>query len=127
MNGDGYTKFPNRLIEQIMTYGFNATQMSILLYIARNTYGWNTSFCDISLSKVAAAIGRHKNGVAREIEKLIADNVLSVENEPTYRRARTVSINPHFEDWSNSPVCHSRVLLSQSSVSQQSVIWQRFQ
>lgn len=121
MNGGGYTRFPNELLEQIMSYGFNSTQIAILLYVARNTYGWNTSFCDISLSKVARAIGRHKNGVAREIEKLIADNVLYVENEPTYRRPRTVSINPSFDDWSHSPVCHSRVLLSQPSVTHQNV------
>lgn len=121
MISDGYTKFPNRLLEQIMSYGFNSTQIAILLYISRNTYGWNTLFCDISLSKVAKAIGRHKNGVAREIEKLIADNVLHVENEPTHRKPRTVSINMNFDDWSNSPVCHSRVLLSQPSVTHENV------
>lgn len=134
MSGDGYTRFPNKLIEQIMSYGFNATQMAILLYIARNTYGWNSSFCDIPISRVARETGKHKNGIAREIERLIADNVLYVENEPTYRKPRTVSINTDFDSWSHSivvesqqgvtvtPKCAKRVTAECDSESQSSVI-----
>lgn len=78
--GDGYTKFPNDVLDAMTVYKFTRRQYVILLHVARNTYGWGRPYGDrISLTQLSklTGIGRHHlSGALSDLEKM---GVLTVE------------------------------------------------
>ena len=57
MDKDCFTKFPNSILEAIISGGFHGMQTAVLLYIIRKTYGWGKASDTISVSKMAAETG----------------------------------------------------------------------
>lgn len=71
---DKYTKFPNDIYKALLSYGLNATQLLVVLYVIRKTYGFHKPEGDrISIKKMAEDIGRSRRFVVSavgDLEKL---------------------------------------------------------
>jgi len=60
---EGYTQFPNDLLEAIIGSGAPASEVVVFLYIVRKTYGWNKDSDRISTAKFADATGLNRRTI----------------------------------------------------------------
>jgi hypothetical protein len=73
---------PGELLEEISKRDFSKRQQSILLLLARLTYGLGIEWAHIKNKKdIAAATGIHWVDTYKEIKKLIAENVLQQDGK----------------------------------------------
>ena len=110
MDEDKYTKFPNELLEAIMSYRFSPTQMAVLLYIVRKTYGWGKHEDQISISKMATSIGRYRSTTMAAVSDLAKLNVIEIEKEGSGRPNTMRILDP--KDWDRPVLETGHVLKS---------------
>lgn len=111
---NGYTPIANQLLEAIYRTDFNATELKIILLIARFTFGYSKKEGQFSLSFITNGIGISKRYVSGTVSKLIKDNVLIVVKEHTDTESRTVQINKDYDTWMNRTI--NQQLLNCSTV-----------
>ena len=92
MDKDCFTKFPNHLLDAIISGHFSAIQMAAILYTVRKTFGWNKSSDTISVTKMAADTGYTRRGMIMAIQQLETMNVLSVKR-PGPGKISSMSVN----------------------------------
>ena len=63
----GYTRIANELLEAVCRTNLSGSELRILLYIIRRTYGFNRSYAEIPLSEIAGAVGMNKVNVSRAL------------------------------------------------------------
>lgn len=98
---NGYTPIANELLEAIYKTEFTATELKIILLVARCTYGFSRKEYTLSLSYIARGIGVSKRYVSSSVSKLIEDNVLRIVKEHTDTQSRIIKINKNYETWLN--------------------------
>ena len=96
---NGYTPIANELLEAIYKTEFTATELKIILLVARYTYGFSRKEYTLSLSYIARGIGVSKRYVSSSVSKLIEDNVLQIVKEHTDTQSRVIKINKNYETW----------------------------
>lgn len=109
---NGYTPIANQLLEAIYRTDFNATELKIILLIARFTFGYSKKEGQFSLSFITNGIGASKRYVSGSVSKLIKDNVLIVAKEHTDTESRTVRINKDYETWMNRTIVQQMLYCS---------------
>lgn len=98
---DNYTRFPNAILEAIISGRYTEMQMTAILYIVRKTYGWHKASDSISIKKMAEETGYARRAMLRTITQLEELNIISVER-PGIGKTATMSINS-LDSW-NKPV-----------------------
>lgn len=74
---DPYTEFPNDIYERLLSYRLNTTQLLVVLYVIRKTYGFHKPAGDrISIKKMAKDIGRSRQFTTLAVEDLEKMGVL---------------------------------------------------
>lgn len=101
MDKDCFTRFPNHLLDAIISGHFSAIQTACILYVVRKTYGWNKNSDSISVSKLAKDTGYTRRGTIIAVQQLEAMSVLSVER-PGPGKISSMSVNSP-DRW-NKPV-----------------------
>lgn len=96
---DGYTRIANEILEKVYRSKFNGTQFSILLFVWRNTYGFQRKSHDLSLNYIATGIETHKDQVKRELDRLILWNIITVYQEASFNKTRVIGFNKNSDDW----------------------------
>ena len=96
---NGYTRIANELLEQIILYKLNATQLKIVLTIIRYTYGFNRKSHSLSLTFISKATGISKRYVSSELNKLIEENVVLITQEHTDTQSRELQLNKDYKSW----------------------------
>lgn len=76
---EAYTKTPNKLLDAILKSRFTASQMTVLLYVIRKTYGWNKHMDSISISKIAKDTEYSRRTMISAVSDLVKLNVLHAE------------------------------------------------
>jgi len=76
----GFTKFPNDILESATKRKLTGTQLAVLLYIVRKTYGFNKGqFGDfISISKMAAETGYSRRAITAAVNYLEENRIVAV-------------------------------------------------
>lgn len=98
---EGYSAIANELLEAVYRTNFNATELKIIMFLIRFTYGFRRKECELSLSFVSNGIGISKRYVSSSISKLISDKVLIVVRNHTDTQSRVIKINKDFDKWEN--------------------------
>ena len=98
---NGYTTISNELLEALCKYKISSTQLRILLFIARYTYGFGRKSAELSNSFISVGIGIDKSKIPREIRDLISKNIVVITQEPTFSKPRKIGINKNYESWQN--------------------------
>ena len=96
---NGYTPIANELLEAICASPFNSTQLKILLFILRYTYGFSRKEHKMSLNFIARGTGISKRYVSSELKRLVEANVIEIVREHTDMEARTLKLNKHYKKW----------------------------
>lgn len=76
---EAYTKTPNKLLDAILKSRFTASQMTVMLYVIRKTYGWNKHMDSISISKIAKDTEYSRRTMISAVSDLVKLNVLHAE------------------------------------------------
>ena len=73
---NGHTRISNELLEVIIKCHFSATELDIIWFIVRNTYGWNRKAAIISYGMMAKGMGGDIRYVKRMVSRLIKNGVI---------------------------------------------------
>jgi len=114
---NGYTPIANELLEAVYSADLNATQLKIVLFIMRYTYGFSRKQHTLSVSFIANGTGISRRYITSELQKLIDANIVKIIETQVGTRARTLQINKHYKEWDNYNSCQ---LVVNSSSGEQS-------
>ncbi|MGD0336044.1 MAG: replication protein [Candidatus Omnitrophota bacterium] len=92
----GYTKIANELLDALIKYPFNGSELRILLAVIRNTYGWKKTKDVIPFSQLSKCTHIDLRYIKRLIKRLVKDNVLFKEQSP---RGNILGLNKNYYSW----------------------------
>lgn len=95
---NGYTILANEILEKLSLPGMNGSELRILLFVVRKTYGFNKKQDRISLTQFQVGTGMNRSHVVETIKSLVHKSILLKEKS-------VYSINKNWETW----VVHKRV------------------
>jgi len=75
---DSYTKFPNNILECVLSEKLSAAQLTVILYVLRNVNGWNKDSNYISVKKMSEMTGYSRNALQAAISKLEENGLLNI-------------------------------------------------
>ncbi len=99
---NGYSKIANELLEAIYQTSFNATQLKIILFVMRYTFGFSRKQFKISVNFISKGTGISKRYISSELNKLIESNVVKIVKNHTVTESRIIEINKNYENWKMS-------------------------
>lgn len=73
---NGYTRVANELLEATALFPFNGSQLKLILFLWRKTYGFQKKVDSISLSQWEAGTGLNQRTIKRELKNLQKMNVI---------------------------------------------------
>lgn len=74
-----FVRVPTLLMESFMRRPFSGTQLRIILWVIRQTYGWNRLQARFSWYRIAVDLGADRGGVVRAGKKLCKLGLLATE------------------------------------------------
>ena len=101
---NGYTPIANELLEAIYSTSFNSTQLKILLFIMRYTYGFSRKEHKMSLNFISKGTGISRRYISSELKRLVELNVVEIVRCHTDTEARILKLNKHYKTWKNGAV-----------------------
>ena len=96
---NGFTRIANELLEALIQNKLNGAQCSIILAVIRATYGYHLTSKTLGIAFFKVHTGRNRRQLAKEIEELIAMNVLIVKAKHTFGQSRELMLNKDYESW----------------------------
>ena len=78
---NGYTRIANELLEATAKFPFNGSQLRMILFLWRKTYGFHKKIDAISLSQWSIGTNLSQRTICRELKNLKKMNVIIQENE----------------------------------------------
>ena len=98
---NGYTAIAHELLEAICKSGFTATEMKVILAIARYTYGFHKTEAEISLGTIADFIKyKDRAGISRAVTRLMRMKVIQLVGKNG--QARVLKLNKDYDLWETS-------------------------
>ena len=108
---NGYTKIANELLEALAKSRFDMCQWSIILWVMRQSYGWNKPKTDpIRTIDLAEAIGMLRGTTHKALSKLIAMKVICRDD------AGCFSISKDHDSWGKPVSCGNPIPVGNKSV-----------
>lgn len=90
---NGYTAIANEILEQILwVKDLTITELKVLLYVLRKTYGYQKKEDQISLSQFQKGVLANRSLVCKTIKKLVSKRIL-LKQESVYK------FNKNWEEW----------------------------
>lgn len=98
---NGYTAIAHELLEAICNSGFTATEMKVILAVARYTYGFHKIEAEISLGTIADFIKyKDRAGISRAVTRLMRMKVIQLAGKNG--QARVLKLNKDYDLWETS-------------------------
>lgn len=84
--GNGHTPINHETMQAIILYNFNLTEMRVLLWILRCSWGWNSKIPkqDLSTPVLSKILGINRGNIHRAIQSLRRDRVLN--NDSSFQK-----------------------------------------
>jgi phage replication O-like protein O len=95
---NGYTRIANELLEAVCRLNISGSEMRILLYIIRRTYGFNRIYAEMPLTEIAEAVGMKTTHVSRALKKLREINLIELHPSKGIK-PQTISIVKDYQKW----------------------------
>jgi phage replication O-like protein O len=96
---NGFTRVANEILEEVTQRKFNATQLSVLMIVWRNTYGYNRKDHELAIGYFVQATGYTKRNIQDAVNYLIESNVLSETKKATFNQSRKIAFNKNHDEW----------------------------
>ena len=111
---NGYVRIANELLEAICRLDVSGSEMRILLYIIRRTYGFNKDYAEIPLSEISAAVGMRREHIQKMLKRLSTKNIIDLRTNGG-TKPQTISIVKNYEKWAVE-LCASCLLHKMATV-----------
>ncbi len=95
---NGYTAIANELLEHLIQMKLNGSQLRVLLFIMRRTYGFNKKSAPMSLSFIANGVGIRSNAAYRALHQLEDMKMISITHGST-ASPQIISIEKNYQKW----------------------------
>lgn len=99
---DGYTRIANSLLEQLINYPFTMREYRVMLFIIRQTYGYNRKAHEMSYSFIADGTGISRNKVI-EIIKDLEKKYIVKRTPQSGRKPQELQVNSKLSEWNCTP------------------------
>jgi len=73
---NGYTRIANELLEATAKFPFNGSQLRMILFLWRKTYGYGKKVDNISISQWVKGTGLNDRTISKELKNLKLMNVI---------------------------------------------------
>ena len=97
---ESYTKLFNPILEALCKSSLNGSELKIIFYVIRCTYGWNKKKFAMSKSFIAEGTGIDRRNVGKIIKSLVDRNVLVDYGVEKGSRAKVYGLNKKYSQWS---------------------------
>src|SRR6266849_5018184 len=87
-----FVRVPSKLLDALLNVPLNGTQWRILLWVIRQTYGWNRDTVPFSWYRIARYLSVDRGGVVKAGNKLLQATVL-------YKQGDRLGIQKEYERW----------------------------
>src|SRR5438067_5999368 len=77
---DKFVRLSTELLEALLPCRLTGVELRILLWVIRNTAGWNRTLTPFSWYRIAKKIGADRAGVWRAAQRLLQSHVLFLED-----------------------------------------------
>ncbi|MBE2973392.1 replication protein [Priestia megaterium] len=98
-NHKNFTKINNEILENIVKFKFNGTQLRILMVVWRYTYGYQRASHELSINFIANSINIDRTRVKNELKTLIQNNAINVIKEGSFTQTRVIKFNDNYDEW----------------------------
>lgn len=95
----GFTKFPNELLEKLMTADLTAREYRIILSVIRYTFGYHKESEQLSLSVLSELTQLDRSVLSKVINKLLERNIIGELEKPGFNSGRVLTINTDTREW----------------------------
>lgn len=116
----GFTRIPNQILEAICGLNIPCTELRILLWIIRRTYGFNRDTAEISLSDIAGAVGIERNNVCRYLKKLCSAGVIEKRFSQDSRKAFFILVDDT-DKWNSSKHSENKKALRNDNIKSEDI------
>jgi phage replication O-like protein O len=89
---NGYTAIANELLEQFSMPGMSGSELRVVLFITRKTYGYQKTRDRIALSQFEAGTGMNRAQAVRTLKELIEKKIV-IKDGGFYK------LNKNYEEW----------------------------
>ena len=94
---DGHTRIANEILEALICFGLNGTELGCILFVIRKTYGWGKPNDIISLTQFEKAVKSSRPAICKAIKKLQLVNILLLVNKSLL--GNSYAFNKDHESW----------------------------
>ncbi len=98
---DKFVRLSTELFEAILRAGFTGVQLHIVLWVVRNTYGWNRKLTTFSWYRIAKDLSLDRGGVVREGNRLLKEQVMVLINQQ-------IGIQKDYDRWRQKGLASSQ-------------------
>ncbi|PPC95694.1 MAG: hypothetical protein CTY32_08430 [Methylotenera sp.] len=99
---DGYTPIANELFEQIISFNFSKRHLSVILAVARMTYGYSRKADALSGWQIAEMTKIDRSDVSKTLSELVRMNVITKHEDGRNSHGifvNNLSINKDYSTW----------------------------
>lgn len=97
---NGYTAIANEIIEKIISSNLNGTEVAVLLYILRKTYGFNKKEDEISLSQFLNVIPTSKRMLCYALNNLQLVKIITLVKKGNSKNSSNLyTFNKNYDEW----------------------------
>jgi phage replication O-like protein O len=89
---DRFVRLPTKLLEALLRNRFSGAQWRILLWVIRQTLGWNRHATPFSWYRISKDLAMDRGGVVRAGHKLLSSGILCLDGDQ-------IAVNEHFAQW----------------------------
>lgn len=97
---NGYTSIANEIMEAIASSGLNGTELAIILFLLRKTYGWKKKDDEISLSQFLVKIPVSKPTLCKALKTLQLVKIIKLVKKGNSKISSNCwSFNKNYDEW----------------------------
>lgn len=100
---DQFTRISNEILDHIIKFSFNGTQMRIVMTIWRYTYGFNRKSAELSINFLSKATEISDRNLRKELDRLLESKVIIEYKKPTKTKPREIGFNKDYDQWNILP------------------------
>ena len=117
LQADKFVRLPTELLEALLSSKLTGVQLRVILWVIRNTYGWNRELTPFSWYRIAKDLALNRGSVYRAGETLLKTGVLILQD-------RRLGMQKDYERW-DSRVRTSTDAARQLWIPAVSVAWEQ--
>src|SRR5215467_4968914 len=94
LQADKFVRLPTELLEALLSSKLTGVQLRVILWVIRNTYGWNRELTPFSWYRIAKDLALNRGSVYRAGETLLKSAVLILQD-------RRLGMQKDYERWAS--------------------------